>query len=294
MALVAPMWLAIPIVAFRYWLAWDQLPARMVTHFGANGQPNGWMTPQQSLTFSVVLLTFLLTLFTAIALYALRRTHHPDITIWALLCLFYMVVAVVTSICDAVLQYNLSRASIPIGLIGAALFVSIALFLAIFLRAQRGSELPAPSVITEETHAARPLAIVFAIPTAAMIVAAATVPIIGVKLALGAATLAMLGSAAVAWDGFHYLFSPAGVEVRTLGFRLRSIHADDIRSYLSDRWNALGGYGIRGIGNRRAYVWGNRGVRIKTNEGEVFLGHREPERIVRDLDLVRQNAVNRF
>jgi hypothetical protein len=51
-----------------------------------------------------------------------------------------------------------------------------------------------------------------------------------------------------------------------------------------------GGYGIRGIGARRAYVWTNQGVRIKTGNGEVFLGHKEPERIVRDLDLITQTA----
>ena len=33
------------------------------------------------------------------------------------------------------------------------------------------------------------------------------------------------------------------------------------------------GYGIRGIGERRAYVWCNSGVRIMLSDGEVFLGH---------------------
>jgi hypothetical protein len=98
----------------------------------------------------------------------------------------------------------------------------------------------------------------------------------------------MLAGAAMAWSGFHYLFTPAGIEIRTLGFRLRSIPAHDIESYTSDGWNVFGGYGIRGIGEKRAYVWGNRGVRIKTSEGEVFLGHDEPEKIVSDLDLVTQ------
>ncbi len=82
------------------------------------------------------------------------------------------------------------------------------------------------------------------------------------------------------------LFSSSGVEVRTLGFRLRSIPAADIKSYALDRWNVIGGYGIRGVGDKRAYVWGNRGVRIKTLEGEVFLGHDSPEQIIRDLDLI--------
>ena len=56
-----------------------------------------------------------------------------------------------------------------------------------------------------------------------------------------------------------------------------------------DRWKVIGGYGIRGLGNRRAYVWGTHGVRIKTTQGEVFLGHSEPEKIIRDLDLVTRN-----
>ena len=286
MALIAAMWLSIPVIAFRYWQAWDQLPTCMVTHFGPNGQPNGWMTPQGSLTFSMTLLAFVSTLFTGIMLYALRGARHPHVTTWATLGLFYVIVAMVVLICDAVLEYNLSRSSIPLGVIGAVLFVSIFIFIAIFLRAQRGSELAASGIICEEIHASRSIAIAFAVPMVPFIASAAIVPLTGVKLALAAGALAMISSAAMAWDGFHYLFSPAGVEVRTLGFRLRSIHAADIQNYAADHWSTLGGYGIRGLGNRRAYIWGNRGVRIKTAEGEVFLGHREPEKIVRDLDTV--------
>jgi hypothetical protein len=33
-------------------------------------------------------------------------------------------------------------------------------------------------------------------------------------------------------------------------------------------------------------VWGNKVVHIKTSNGEVFLGHSDPQRIVRDLDRV--------
>lgn len=74
-----------------------------------------------------------------------------------------------------------------------------------------------------------------------------------------------------------------------------SLHTDNSasRSYfkmLVDGWSAVGGYGIRGLCNRRAYVWGNRGVRIQTREGEVFLGHAEPEKIVRDLDLLTRGT----
>jgi len=89
------------------------------------------------------------------------------------------------------------------------------------------------------------------------------------------------------WLGFHYFFRNSGVEIRTLGFRLRSIPRDDIKQYAVESWNPLRGYGIRGIGDNRAYVWGNQGVRIQTTRGEVFLGHSEPQRIVNDLDAMK-------
>ena len=65
-------------------------------------------------------------------------------------------------------------------------------------------------------------------------------------------------------SGFHYRFTHAGLEIRTLGLRLRSIPKEQIRDYRQDSWNWLGGYGIRGLGEDRAYVWTNSGVRIRT------------------------------
>jgi hypothetical protein len=294
-ALVALMWLALPVVALRYWQAWDRLPPRMATHFGAGGRPNGWMSPSESLSFSLMLLTIMLAVFTGNSLYALRRMRQLDASTWAVLGLFYVIVSVITFVCDSILRYNLSQTSVPNGPIALAILAAVFIFVTIFLRAQRGTILPPSPVITEETHASRAIALIFFFPAAVMIASAVIVPIPGVKLTLAAGVLVMVGCAALAWDGFHYFFSPAGVEVRSLGFRLRSIHASDIQSYAADRWNAMGGYGIRGLGDRRAYIWGNKGVRIKTRAGEVFLGHREPERIVRDLDLVTRNmAVNKF
>jgi len=120
--------------------------------------------------------------------------------------------------------------------------------------------------------------------------AAIAIPIPSVRIA---STLVGLLFAVIAihiWTGFHYLFTGAGVEIRTLGFRLRSIPRVDIRQYAVESWSPLRGYGIRGIGNRRAYVWCNQGVRIQTTEGEVFLGHNQPERIVHDLDAMKQFA----
>ena len=57
-------------------------------------------------------------------------------------------------------------------------------------------------------------------------------------------------------------------------------------SYSIESWGLPRGYGIRGIGSSRAYVWGNKVVHIKTTNGDVYLGHSDPEKIVRDLDEV--------
>jgi hypothetical protein len=110
------------------------------------------------------------------------------------------------------------------------------------------------------------------------------------RLALGLAGIILLLAGGMAWSGFSYVFSSTGVEIRTLGFRLRSIPLDQIRAYAAAPWSMAGGYGIRGLGDKRAYVWSNKGVRIMTSDGEVFLGHSHPDRIVHDLDLIKQYA----
>ena len=117
----------------------------------------------------------------------------------------------------------------------------------------------------------------------------AVIPLGGLRWVMALPALLLLAAAALAWSGFHYRFSGHGVEISTLGFRLRSIPLENIRAYAIAPWNPMGGYGIRGIGERRAYVWGNTGVRLMLSDGEVFLGHGEPEKIMQDLNSIRQN-----
>jgi hypothetical protein len=143
------------------------------------------------------------------------------------------------------------------------------------------------TVLAEEVHAGRVWAAVLIVPVVAELAVLAGIPNAAARVVMSLGAILMLGAAALAWSGFHYLFTNAGVEIRTLGFRLRSIPTEQIKEYAVDRWTPIGGYGIRGIGDKRAYVWGNKGVRIKTTDGEIFLGHSEPERIVHDLDLIK-------
>ena len=141
-------------------------------------------------------------------------------------------------------------------------------------------------LLAEETHAARvwclailpvlvvPVISVFFYPTTPALVALVFVALIG------------LGALALTWSGFQYRFLRHGVEVRALGYTLRTIPKQQIMSYSIESWSLPRGYGIRGIGNTRAYVWCNKVVHIKTTNGEIYLGHDDPQRIVRDLDRV--------
>ena len=286
-ALTAMLWLALPLTGLRYWSVWEQLPTRMTTHFGASGQPNGWMMRDTSLIFAMVVTALLLVAFT----WELTRVRKPDVLAWSLLAMLYAVMGVLFSINVAVLNYNLY--GLPLNLIPAlaVVFIAAIALAAVALLTKRGAELPRHSdvVEAEEVHGSSLWAAVFTMLTAVEVGVIAVIPLSGLRWVMALPTLLLLGAAALAWSGFHYRFTGHGVEISTLGFRLRSIPLENIKAYAVAPWNPMGGYGIRGIGERRAYVWGNTGVRLMLSDGEVFLGHREPERIMGDLNLIRRN-----
>jgi hypothetical protein len=280
---VCLMWLALPITAVRFWLAWDRLPLRMATHFGINGRPNGWMPRQSALYFALGVTALIVVVFTLIS-YVAHKTHVPDTFSWSLLGFFYLVIGFVYAGNSGVVQYNLDGQRVEIDFWAVLVPVAVIALIAMFLGTKRGASLPVATVIAEESHGSRAWSLVFIPFLVAQLAGAIAIPAPSVRIA--AALLCLLFSviAIQVWTGFQYLFTTAGVEIRTFGFRLRSIPREEIKQYAVESWNPLRGYGIRGIGNRRAYVWCNQGVRIQTAAGEVFLGHREPERIVRDLD----------
>ena len=286
-ALTAMLWLALPLTALQYWSVWDQLPARMATHFGASGQPNGWMARDTSLIFAMIVTALVLVSLT----WALTRVHKPDVLAWSLLAMLYILMGALFSVNLAVLNYNLH--GVPLNVVPAlsVVFVAAIAVTAIALVTRRGIELPrqADAVEAEEVHGSALWASVFTVLTAVELGVIAVTPLSGLRWVMALPALLLLGAAALAWSGFHYRFTAHGVEVSTLGFRLRSIPLETIKAYAVAPWNPMGGYGIRGIGERRAYVWGNTGVRLMLSDGEVFLGHREPERIMQDLNLIRQN-----
>src|SRR5215470_15485367 len=109
-------WLGLPLIALRYWQVWDRLPVRLATHFNAANQPNGWMTREGSLYFILGLYFFLVTLFTVI-LAVIQRQRKLEPAAWAIMGLFYVILAVIFYSNEAVLAYNLTGAPVQLLLI---------------------------------------------------------------------------------------------------------------------------------------------------------------------------------
>jgi hypothetical protein len=141
-------------------------------------------------------------------------------------------------------------------------------------------------VLVEETHSGRAWSLIIVLALIGPMIGVALVPSTAGRWAVALVGVIAIGTFAMAWSGFQYRFLRHGVEIRMLGFRLRSIPKQSIVSYSIEPWAFIRGYGIRGIGNRGAYVWCNQVVHIKTSNGELFLGHNDPEQIVRDLNMV--------
>src|SRR5258708_8527726 len=79
--MTALLWMALPLTVLQFWTVWNQLPARMASHFGAAGQPHGWVWRGALAIFFLALLTFLLAPFP----WRPTRACNPPTLAWALL-----------------------------------------------------------------------------------------------------------------------------------------------------------------------------------------------------------------
>jgi hypothetical protein len=285
------LWLALPLVTLQYRQAWDLLPVHVATHFNASGQANGWMSREQALQFGVGFVAILLVIFTALLLYMARS--RVDVFSWAMFGFCALILSVMVEVNASIVSYNVHGTALDLRGPLIAVPIAAVLLLAVYVFSRRGPALSSSSDMTgtrdlfvEETHSGGMVTLLLLPAVAVPLIAAAAATAPGVRI--GMAIVALLGvtTIAAAWSGFQYRFLRHGVEIRALGFRLKSIPRMQIQSYAAESWSALRGYGIRGVGNTRAYVWGNKVVRIKTSNGDVVLGHNDPPRIVRDLDLV--------
>jgi len=179
-------------------------------------------------------------------------------------------------------------AAVPPGAFVPTLLVplGVIVFIIVYLDSTRGTPLPPSITFDEEVHASPFWGAVIAVSGFAAMISLLRMPIGVMRIGVGLIWLLLMVCGLAAWSGFHYTFTPHGFEISTLGYRLRSIPKEQIECYAVEPWNFFRGYGIRGVGNLRAYVWGNRGVMIDTTQGKVYLGHSNPGQIVRDLERI--------
>lgn len=144
---------------------------------------------------------------------------------------------------------------------------------------------PQSDVLAVETHAGRIWSLLLVPALLVPTISVSFYPTQPARLALALVALFGIPALALVLGGFEYRFLRHGIEVRTLGYCLRRIPKMALVSYSIEPWTlARGGYGIRARAGMRAYVWGNKVVHIRTTNGDVFLGHDEPEKLVQHLD----------
>jgi hypothetical protein len=286
--LISLLWLAPFAMALRYWQVWDRLPSRVASHFDAAGRANGWTPPATSAEWTIGFLSGLAALFTVL-LYLGQRKYGLAKLSWALLAFLHLEMWAIAYGLNSTIDYNLYGTPIAIVPLAVITVVGGLAITAFALVEKRGTAFSDAEVVAEEVHTGKAWGAFLLVPLIGFVAITWAMPNSMVRLTLGVAGLVMAVATAMAWDGFHYYFNRHGVEVRTLGFRLKSIPLMQIKNYAIDDWSPIGGYGIRGIGNHKAYVWGRTGVRVQMYDGEVFLGHSDPQRIVHDLDAIKRD-----
>lgn len=282
------LWLAPAAIALRYWQVWDQLPLRVASHFDGSGRANGWMPRAISAEWTLGFLCGLAALFTVVLYFGQRKYGLAKVS-WVLLAFFQAEIWAIAYGLNSTIDYSLYGTPIAILPLFAITFAGVTIVTTFALAEKRGRALSRSELLAEEVHAGKLWSIVLLVPVIGFAWISLVMPNSVARLTLVVAGVVMAGAVAMAWDGFHYYFSRHGVEIRTLGFRLKSIPLMQIKSYTIDDWSPIGGYGIRGIGNCKAYVWGKTGVRVQMYDGEVFLGHSDPERIVHDLNVMKSH-----
>jgi len=245
--LLAVMWLALPAMALRYWQVWDRLPARMATHFDAAGQANGWMSRGASLAFTLGFMAFMLAVF-SIVLYFVRRKYPPSAVSWALLVFFCAEIWTIFYMLDSTLGYNLAGTAISVIPLLVITPLGILAVLAVAFLEKRGSAFPPGDLLAEEVQSGKAWSPLLLIPMLAAAWVVLALPPGALRLGLLILTPVFLAIFGMAWDGFHYYFTRHGLEIRTLGLRLKSVPAAQIEHYSVENWKPICGYGVRGGG----------------------------------------------
>ncbi len=290
-AMIVP-WLGLVAMLADIWHVYGRLPAVMASHFNIAGLPNGWAPKQQLFSLIVPIVFVMLCFFT----FLLSRFPRISGLGWLLLVADYWSIGFMLGLVHAILRVGLGEAKtleFPAGgwslLMGAVLVIGeIGRIRAIRKRANADHG----TFVAEERHGSALMASVLAAISVVIVLIASVLPTPNTARVVAVTVSAiLLGCAIWAFTGFVYRITTAGLEIRMLGVPIRFISAKEVDSYGVEGCNPLtdfGGWGIRGIGHMRAYIWGgNRCVHLRTFGGdEIYLGIDDPDRMARELEAV--------
>jgi hypothetical protein len=111
-----------------------------------------------------------------------------------------------------------------------------------------------------------------------------------VRIVSGLLALLALAVGILAECGYRYRFTPRGLEISTLGFRLRFIPVDQIIHYEPAKWTPRDRWNFGIFGRRRSFLWGGPGISIETLDGQVYLGHEFPQKLAGALDRMKLSS----
>src|SRR5260370_20017492 len=99
-------------------------------------------------------------------------------------------------------------------------------------------------VLAEETHSGRSWSLIILLALIGPMIGVALLPSTVGRWAVALVGVIAIGTFAMSWSGFQYRFLRQGVEIRMLGFRLRSIPRQSIVSYSIEPWAFIRGTGF--------------------------------------------------
>jgi hypothetical protein len=281
-------WLGLVLMVAEIAYFYPQLPAVIASHFNAAGVANGWAPKTQFLTVILPICAMFLAIFTFLA------SRFPQISGlgWLVMIFQYWGSGLFVMLTHATLMYNLGRAKMldfPILTWSLIMLGALVIGEVGRIRAIRRN-VPAGQILAEEHHGSSSLAGIFL--GIGVVLLALVMELHAAGAAKGAPLIvgvALMLCALWAWTGFTYRVSATGVEIRTLAIPIRFIAMDNIEFVGAQQCNPLtdfGGWGIRGLGNMRAYIWGgNRCVQIRTHSGDkIYLGIADADRLAREIE----------
>jgi hypothetical protein len=283
-------WLSLVLMLAEIAYFYPQLPAVIASHFNAAGVANGWAPKSQFFTVIVPICAGFLALFTFLA------SRFPQISGlgWLVMICEYWGAGLFVMLTHATLQYNLGRAkTLDFPILTWSLIMLGALVIGEVGRIRsirRNANAVQGQILAEEHHGSSSLAgLLLGIGVVMLALVMEFHAAGAAKGALVLVGVTLLICALWARTGFVYRVSASGVEIRTLAMPIRFVPMSDVEFVRAQNCNPLkdfGGWGIRGMGNMRAYIWGgNRCVQIRTHSGDkLYLGITDADRLAREIE----------